>query len=58
LLGNARAGWIATLTSTRLSIYSGGILCVVGVILCGFLLPGFWHYSSVAAEKPQAAPET
>lgn len=58
LLGNARAGWIATLTSTRISIYSGGMLCVVGVVVCGFLLPGFWRYSSVAAEKPQAAPET
>lgn len=58
LIGNARAGWVATISSTRISISSGGILCVLGVVLCGFLLPGFWHYSSVATEKPQAAPES
>jgi MFS family permease len=50
LMGNARAGWVATLTTTRLSIISGGVLCVVGVVLCGLLLPAFWRYRSVAAE--------
>jgi MFS family permease len=58
LIGNARAGWIATLTSTRLSIVSGGVLCVVGVVLCGLLLPAFWRYRSGAVESPLAVPET
>ncbi|WP_224244839.1 MFS transporter [Hyalangium gracile] len=58
LIGNARAGWIASLTSTRVSITSGGILCVVGVILCGFLLPAFWRYTSGLTAPQQVSPET
>lgn len=56
LIGNARAGWVATVSSTRVSIISGGVLCVVGVVLCGFLLPAFWRYRSEAAEAVEAAP--
>jgi hypothetical protein len=52
LIGNARAGWVATLSSTRISVVSGGVLCVVGVVLCGFLLPAFWRYRSATAEAP------
>lgn len=44
LLGNAEAGLVASLTNTQISIVSGGLLCVLGVILCVFLLPGFWKY--------------
>jgi hypothetical protein len=35
LLGNARAGWVASISSNELSVVSGGITCVVGVLLCG-----------------------
>jgi len=56
LIGNARAGWVATVTSTQISVISGGVLCVVGVVLCGFLLPSFWRYRSAAAEAP-ASPD-
>lgn len=56
LIGNARAGWVATLSSTRISVVSGGVLCVVGVVLCGFLLPAFWCYRSATAEAP-ASPD-
>ncbi|HUP56528.1 MAG TPA: MFS transporter [Bdellovibrionota bacterium] len=44
LLGNARAGWVAALVSTRVSIISGGALCVAGVAICAFALPAFWAY--------------
>jgi MFS family permease len=44
LLGNARAGWVAALVSTRASIISGGALCVAGVAICAFALPAFWAY--------------
>lgn len=44
LLGNARAGWMAGLTSPRVSIAAGGLVCVAGVLLCIPLLPGFWRY--------------
>jgi MFS family permease len=52
LIGNARAGWVASVSSTQLSVVSGGVLCVVGVVLCGFLLPAFWRYRSTAPEAP------
>jgi MFS family permease len=46
LIGNTRAGWMASATDTHTSVVSGGILCVLGVILCAFLLPRFWRYTS------------
>jgi MFS family permease len=49
LLGNARAGAIAEATSNMLSVVSGGIICVVAVAACAFLLPAFWRY-----ERPEA----
>ncbi|MGZ5278353.1 MAG: MFS transporter [Pseudobdellovibrionaceae bacterium] len=50
LLGNARAGWMAAATSNQVSIVSGGILCVIGVLICGFALPKFWKYTSLKTE--------
>jgi MFS family permease len=44
LLGNARAGWMASLRSTRFSIVSGGWICLAAVLLCIPLLPAFWRY--------------
>jgi MFS family permease len=46
LLGNARAGYLATRFDARISIVSGGLLCVAGVLACGVLLPAFWTYRS------------
>lgn len=53
LLGNARAGYLATRYDARTSIVSGGVLCVVGVLLCIPLLPVFWRYRSDSAPAPQ-----
>jgi MFS family permease len=50
LLGNARAGWMATLRSVRFSVVAGGGICVAGVLLCIPLLPSFWRY------RPSPAP--
>lgn len=46
LLGNARAGYLATRFDARLSIVSGGLLCVIGVLVSAALLPAFWTYRS------------
>jgi MFS family permease len=46
LLGNARAGYLATRYDARFSIVSGGILCVLGVLSCIPLLPAFFQYRS------------
>jgi len=48
LLGSARAGWMASVSSNRLSIVAGGVTCVLGVLLCIRLFPAFWHYRRAA----------
>ena len=50
LLGNVRAGWIASMSSNEVSIVSGGVVCVIGILLCIPLLPKFWHYRKVPSE--------
>jgi len=44
LLGNARAGWMASLRTVRFSITGGGVVCVACVLACVPLLPAFWRY--------------
>ena len=46
LLGDFEAGVVATLFSVRVSIVSGGLLCVVGCALCALLLPAFRAYDA------------
>jgi len=46
LLGNARAGWMASQYSVPISISTGGIVCVFAVVLTAFFLPKFWQYRS------------
>ena len=47
-LGNVEAGLVASLTSVRTSIVSGGVLCVVAVPVVALLLPGFRRYDARA----------
>jgi hypothetical protein len=49
-LGNVEAGIVASLTSVRASIVSGGVLTVLGTIVIGLALPAFVRYD---AGKPQ-----
>jgi MFS family permease len=49
-LGNVEAGIVASLTSVRTSIVSGGVLTVLGTIVVALALPGFVRYD---ARKPQ-----
>jgi len=44
LLGHARAGVVAALTSVRTSILSGGVLCVVAVAAIGAAMPSLLRY--------------
>jgi hypothetical protein len=44
LLGNTRAGWIAAQSSVSVSLWSGGVACVLAVLVTSFLLPRFWTY--------------
>ena len=43
-LGNFEAGVVASLFSVRASVVSGGVLCVVGCVLCAIALPAFRRY--------------
>jgi hypothetical protein len=46
LLGHAEAGVVAALFGVQASVVSGGALCVVGVFVCGALLPGLVTYDA------------
>lgn len=46
LIGNARAGWMASKYSVSISLWSGGIICVFTILVTVLLLPHFWNYYS------------
>ncbi len=47
-LGNAEAGLLASVTSVRFSIVSGGIACIVGAGLLALVLPKYRRYDAAA----------
>lgn len=48
LLGHVEAGLVASAFGLKASVISGGVLCVLGVLLCGALLPRFVAYDARA----------
>jgi MFS family permease len=46
LLGHVEAGAVAAAFGVRASVVSGGVLCIVGVLVCGALLPKFVKYDA------------
>jgi len=48
LLGHVEAGLIAAAFSVKVSVVSGGVLCVIGVLACALLLPRFVAYDARA----------
>jgi MFS family permease len=46
LLGHVEAGLVAAAFGLKASVVSGGVLCVLGVLLCGALLPRFVGYDA------------
>lgn len=48
-LGNVEAGILASLTSLRFSIVSGGLACVAGTVLVALAVPAFIRYDARAA---------
>lgn len=45
-LGDTEAGLVASLFGVTVSIVSGGVMCVAGVLLSCYFLPTFWSYKS------------
>jgi MFS family permease len=55
LLGNTRAGAVASVAGLRASVVSGGVLCVAGTIALALALPRFWRYDARSAGEPAGA---
>jgi hypothetical protein len=51
-VGQIRAGAVASVTSTRFSLVSGGLLCVGAVGLVCLALPAFTRYRAEAGASP------
>jgi hypothetical protein len=47
-LGNLEAGVVASVTSLRFSIVSGGVACVLGIVPVVAAFPAFWRYGEEA----------
>jgi hypothetical protein len=47
-LGNVEAGIVASLTSLRLSVVSGGLACIVGAVAVLAAVPSLVRYDSKA----------
>ena len=45
-LGNTEAGLVASFTSLRFSIVSGGVLCVIGAVVTALCVPALVRYDS------------
>jgi MFS family permease len=45
-LGDTEAGIVAAIFGVTASVVSGGVLCIVGVAICCYALPKFWHYKA------------
>lgn len=58
LLGNVRAGGVASAIGLRGSIVSGGLLCVAGCAILATLLPRFWSYDARDADPADPDPRT
>jgi hypothetical protein len=53
-LGNLEAGAVASLTSVRFSVVSGGIACVLGGLLLGLAIPSLLRYDAKAKSDAEA----
>jgi MFS family permease len=49
-LGNVEAGLVASLTSLRFSIVSGGVACVAGTVVVALAVPAFIRYDARAPD--------
>jgi MFS family permease len=50
-LGNLEAGVVASLTSLRASVVSGGVLCIVGCAATALALPAFLRYDAARPDE-------
>ena len=53
-LGDLEAGVVAGVTSARVSVVSGGVLCLVGLALAALAFPEVWRHRERAGERAPA----
>ena len=53
LLGNMRAGFMASEMGNFNSIFIGGVLCVIACLACIWIFPKFWSYTSTVSPKAE-----
>jgi MFS family permease len=46
-LGDTEAGLVAAAFGITASVVSGGVLCIIGVAVCCWLMPKFWYHQSI-----------
>ena len=51
-IGDFEAGLIAGVTSPRVSVLSGGVLCIVGLAVAALAFPQVWAYRGRATDAP------
>ena len=51
-LGDLEAGVVASVSTTEVSVVTGGLACVVGAVVLARLLPGFWAESKLVPSGP------
>lgn len=49
-LGDLEAGAVASVTSVRFSVVSGGVACVIGALAIARFMPDLWNYRDEAVE--------
>lgn len=57
LLGQLRSSTAASWSSLRMSFFSGGVLCVIGVGIAPFVLPALWSYNALTDPHARAVRE-
>jgi MFS family permease len=56
-LGNFEAGVVASAFSVRTSVISGGVLCVIGCVICAVALPAFRSYDARSRRAATPSPQ-
>ncbi len=51
IIGNAEAGFVASVWNVRGSIVSGGVVCVLACLSAAWWLPEFWDYDATKASS-------
>jgi hypothetical protein len=53
-IGDFEAGLVAGVSSARVSVVSGGVLSLVGLVVAAFAFPQVWNYRGRASDAPPA----